>query len=251
MLQAVLFDLDNTLLGNHMDTFMPHYFALLGDYARPIMEKERFLQELMVCTKATMESTDTAVSNRDIFWQTFQARNQIDPNELEQFFDKFYQTDFWQLQSVVQYRPEAATLVKACQEMGLQVVIATNPLFPRRAVEARLAWAGLPVDTYTFDLVTTYDNMHSTKPHLSYYQEILQAINCPPEEALMVGDDWDWDMLPAAALKMHRYWLPPDETTSPPDSAAVTAYGSLTHFADLVQSGWLAQLAEPTQQSMD
>lgn len=251
MIQAVLFDLDDTLLGNHMDTFMPRYFALLGEYARPIMERERFLRELMVCTEAMMESRDTAVSNRDVFWQTFQARNQINSDGLEQFFDEFYRTEFWKLQTVVQRRPEAVSLVLACQEIGLQVVIATNPLFPRRAVEARLTWAGLPVETYAFDLVTTYENMHSAKPHAAYYQEILQAIACPPEASLMIGDDWEMDILPTTALGMNAYWLPPDDETSPPDPTRVVAYGSLAHLADLVQAGWLAQIMEPVPQSMD
>lgn len=242
MIQAVLFDLDNTLLGNNMDAFMPHYFALLGEYARPVMEKERFLRELMVCTQATMESTDTAVSNRDIFWQTFQARNDLDPGPLEQFFDKFYQTEFLQLQAVTQRRPEAELLVQACLDSGLQVVIATNPLFPRRAVEARLAWAGLPVTTYDFALVTTYENMHSTKPHPAYYQEILQEIDCPPHAALMVGDDWKMDILPTTSLNMANYWLSPNADDLSPDPAAVTAYGSLPHLVELIRSGWLTEL---------
>jgi len=33
MIQTILFDLDETLLGNHMDTFLPSYFALLGKHA--------------------------------------------------------------------------------------------------------------------------------------------------------------------------------------------------------------------------
>lgn len=246
MIQAVLFDLDNTLLGNDMDAFMTHYFALLSEYARPIMEKDRFLRELMVCTQAMMASGDTAVSNRDKFWQMFLARNGhngMDAAALELFFDKFYRTQFWQLQEATQQRSEAVQLVQICQEMGLQVVVATNPLFPRSAVEARLAWAGLPVETYAFDLVTTYENMHSAKPHLSYYQEILHAIACPLEAALMVGDDWQMDILPAATLNMFTYWLPPDGATTPPDPTRVTTYGSLASLLGLVQSGWLAQPA--------
>ncbi|MCA9972228.1 MAG: HAD family hydrolase, partial [Anaerolineales bacterium] len=237
-----LFDLDNTLLGNDMDSFMPGYFDLLGRYAAPVMARGPFLQALLACTQLTLASVDTAVSNQDTFWQAFEQHTGQRRAELEPFFETFYRTQFPQLAALTQRRPTAAALVQHCFDLGLQVVIATNPLFPRVAIEARLAWAGVPVSAFAYDLVTTYENMHSTKPHPAYYEEILQHLGCRPAEALMVGDDWRNDIVPAAAVGLHTYWLP-EPDAPPPDAGLVAACGSLDMLLHGIQNGWLAALA--------
>ncbi|MBK8987744.1 MAG: HAD family hydrolase [Chloroflexi bacterium] len=237
MLQAVLFDLDDTLLGNNMDTFIPGYFALLGKYAERYLPRDRFLRELMVCTQAMISSTDTAVSNRDVFWGTFQQRTGLDPTELEPFFETFYAEQFPQLAAATSKRAGAPELVQLCLDRGLKVVIATNPMFPRRAVEERLAWAGLPLSDYAYDLVTSYEVMHATKPHPAYYREILAYIQVSPAAALMVGDDWENDIAPAAAVGCATYWLPA-ENAAPPDPSLLTGSGSLAQLYAQLADGW-------------
>lgn len=239
MLQAVLFDLDDTLLGNNMDTFIPSYFALLSRYAEPRMPRNDFLRELMICSRAMVESRDTAVSNRDIFWQIFQHRTGLDANEMEQFFDIFYRDHFPQLAAVSTLKTPARDLVQSCFDRGWKVVIATNPMFPRRAVEHRLAWADLPVTEFAYDLVTTYENMHATKPHPAYYREILDRIGVPASAALMVGDDWENDIEPAARLGCHTYWINGSADALPPDPSLATGYGTLSQLHKLLGVGWM------------
>ena len=204
--KAILLDLDDTLLGNSMERFLPAYFGLLGTFAARHMPTERFLGELMACTRAAMTDLDPATTNRDVFWRVFRERNtDLCVDSLERELVGFYQNEFPRLREHTQPRPAAVELVKACQAAGLQVVVATNPIFPQLAIEHRLAWAGL--EGLPFDLVTTYDNMHSTKPHLSYYQEILTWLDCPPEAAVTVGDDWGNDIEPALQLGMGAWWI--------------------------------------------
>ncbi|MCB9418797.1 MAG: HAD family hydrolase [Ardenticatenaceae bacterium] len=241
MIKAVLFDLDDTLLGNDMDKFLPNYFTLLGKHAERYLEKNRFLQELMAGTQAMIASTDTAVSNRDAFWYTFQQRTGLDPDEMEPFFEQFYRNVFPQLVATTEKRPLAAPLVQTCLDKGLKVVVATNPLFPAIAVEERLDWAGVPVTEFDYDLVTTYENMHTTKPHPAYYHEILQMIDCAPETAVMIGDDWKNDIIPAASIGLHTYWITADGQ-QPPDETPVNGRGSLADLWQQVQKGWLEQL---------
>lgn len=242
MIEAVLFDLDDTLLGNNMEKFLPHYFALLGRHAARFLDKDLFLKELMAGTQAMIANTDTAVSNRDVFWQTFQARTGLDPDELEPFFDQFYRQTFPQLAATTEKRPSAEPVVRYCFDQGYKVVIATNPLFPAVAVEERLDWAGLPVTEYSYDLVTTYDNMHATKPSQAYYAEILEIIGCRPEDAIMVGDDWKNDIIPAAALGLHTYWIV-QAGCDPPSLGSLNGHGTLSDFWGLVNRGWLGGLA--------
>ncbi len=242
MLKAVLFDLDDTLLGNHMDSFLPQYFGLLGKYAERYLPRDQFLKEMMVASQLMVKNTDLSLTNRDVFWQGFHEQTGLDSEELESYFDKFYRNEFHALKSVVTPRETAVSLIKYCQEKGYKVVIATNPMFPRPAVEARLAWAGLPVSEFDFDLVTTYEIMHATKPHPAYYQEILAKIDVSAAEALMVGDDWENDIEPAAALGCFTYWLPMNGEIAPPDPALVSKYGTLDELYDLVSTCWLSEL---------
>ncbi|MEZ4590306.1 MAG: HAD family hydrolase [Chloroflexota bacterium] len=207
MLKAILFDLDDTLLGNDMDRFLPGYFDLLGRFAEKYLPRDQFLPELLASTEAMIRNVDPALSNRDVFWQTFEQRTGLDSAELELFFEQFYRNQFLQLEGRTEKRPFAAQLVQFCFDHNLEVVVATNPLFPLIAIEARLAWAGLPVDQYNFALVTGYENMHAAKPQPAYYTEILQKIGCAPAEALMVGNDWEADILPARSVGIQTYWL--------------------------------------------
>ena len=172
-IQAVLLDLDDTLLGNNTAEFMKRYFALLGEYARPVMDNETFLPHLIQATQAAIRNTDPAHTNAEVFWANFESLTGGRRVELEPFFSRFYETEFVQLQQATIVRPAAVHLVRAAFARGLAVIIATNPLFPTTAIEQRLAWAGVPVDEYPYALVTTYENMHAAKPQPAYYREIL------------------------------------------------------------------------------
>jgi FMN phosphatase YigB (HAD superfamily) len=241
MIKAVLFDLDDTLLGNEVDTFMKQYFALLGDYARPYLDRQQFLACLVQSTRATIANVDPALSNADVFWATFEALTQLRRAEMEPFFVGFYEREFPRLRSATRVRPEAEPLVSRAFEAGLQVVIATNPLFPRTAIEQRLAWAGVPVDRYPYALVTTYENMHAAKPQPAYYREILDTLDVEPGEAIMVGDDWGNDIVPAAGLGLATYWVAPDGAAPPAPLAR--GHGSLADLQRLLDDGWLERLA--------
>jgi HAD superfamily hydrolase (TIGR01549 family) len=162
---------------------------------------------------------------------------------MEAYFETFYREEFPVMADVAQRRETAVSLVQFVQQQGVQVVIATNPMFPRAAVVERLRWAGLPAAEFAFDLITTYENMHTTKPHLAYYQEILREIGAAASEVLMVGDDWENDIRPAAALGCFTYWLPMNGETAPPANDVATGYGSLEDLFQRVTNGWLTALA--------
>lgn len=241
MIEAILFDLDDTLLGNDIDKFIPHYFGLLGQYAAERIEPQEFFQILQIGTDAMISNQDTAVSNRDVFWSTFEHLSNQDPAEMESFFNIFYATQFNQLEKFTTCLPTANPLIKACFAKGLKVVIATNPLFPRSAIEARLRWAQIPITEFDYNLITTYTNMHAAKPNQSYYLEILDKIDCVPEKALMVGDDWANDIEPATAIGLHTYGIEWPQKANQ-DLSLPTASGTLAALYARVQAGWLESL---------
>lgn len=243
MIKTLLFDLDDTLLGNDMDIFLPHYFSLAGHFARQHLPEDQFMQTLLLASRTMIENTDPDVTNNDVFWQRFVELTGLDRDIVEADFDYFYRHEFEQLQEVTEYTPIAAQIMDNCFRQGLQVVIATNPMFPRRAIEARLAWAGIPVGQYPYALVTAMENMHATKPHEVYYEEILREVDGRPHESLMIGDDGRRDIEPASNLGLHTYWIQlPDSEL--PQGIVPTAQGSLEALAHLFDDGWLSTLKE-------
>ena len=235
-LQAILFDLDDTLLGNKTDQFLSAYFKLLGEYAAERYEPQQLLQHLLQATQAMAADVDPARTNAEVFWHEFSRLTGYDTEEMLPFFTRFYETRFGEIQSLIRVRPEARSLVQRVFDHGCQVVIATNPMFPPLAVERRLGWAGVGVDTFSYDLVTNYENMHAAKPHPEYYAEILELLDCPAGQALMVGDDWKRDVEPAASLGIKVFWICEAQDEVPNPDVPIVGRGSLADVASWLET---------------
>jgi FMN phosphatase YigB (HAD superfamily) len=216
MFKAMLFDLDDTLLANSIETFIPAYFQALGKYLAHLIPPERLVSEIMRATKAMEENDGTGPTNEETFASVFYPAVGYEREELEPVFVQFYTEEFPKLRELTRPITDARLLVEWAFERDLQVVIATNPLFPRIAIEQRLEWANVPVTEFEYALVTCYENTHATKATPAYYQEIVAKLDCEPKECLMVGDDWERDMMPAAAASIPIYWITkPDDTLLP------------------------------------
>jgi FMN phosphatase YigB (HAD superfamily) len=241
MLEAVLFDLDDTLLGNAMDTFLPAYFRALTRYLDHLIPPERLIADLMRATKAMDANPNRELTNEEAFASVFYPLLKRDRSTVEAAFERFYTEEFPKLRRLTRRRPEARSLVSAALERSLQVAIATNPMFPRIAVEERLVWAGVPVDQFDYALVTTYENMHATKSHRAYYREILKKLGRRPDECLMVGDSWKMDIVPASAEGLPVYWVT-DENELPSPNVSLVGRGSLAElWAEVQMRGWPLQ----------
>ena len=214
-LKAILLDLDNTLLSNSMEIFMPAYLQAITRHAAHLIPPERLISEMMQATQAMNENDGTGSTNEEAFASAFYPALGYERAVLEPVFEQFYAKEFSKLQPLTQQRSEARPLVEWGFERGLQVAIATNPLFPRTAIEQRLEWAGIPVIEFDYALVTTYEDMHATKSHPAYYREILAQLGRQPGECLMVGDHWEWDVANAALAGIPAYWIAEPGETPP------------------------------------
>lgn len=191
--KTVLFDLDGTLLPIDIDEFLDKYFRLLTTEFSDLAEPEDLISILSYSTKK-MINNDGSKTNKEVFITEFFS--QIDVNnkqEIMKQFDSFYCNKFPELKKGIEINTAAVKLVNLFKEEDLQLVIATNPLFPRCANEERIKWAGLDPDD--FSLITSYDNMHFAKPNMEYYQEILEKISSNPEECIMIGNDLQEDIV--------------------------------------------------------
>jgi HAD superfamily hydrolase (TIGR01549 family) len=237
MLRAILFDLDDTLLGNDTNSFVRNYFGLLSEYAQDKIDANVLMKALLVSSQQVMTAPDLAQTNFDQFWQVFCPMIGLEREDVEPFFNEFYGTRFQELEPSTVFRPAAPALVAWCLGQGIKVVVATNPVFPEAAIRARLRWAGVPVEETPFALVTTMENSWSTKPHASYYQTILDHIDCHPSQALMVGDDLENDIRPAAVIGCYTFWVNNDNVLSEA-SALADAIGTLEELHDMLLQGW-------------
>lgn len=203
-IRHIFFDLDGTLLPMDQDHFIRTYFGALSAYMEPHgLEPRQFIDTIWRCTGA-MFKNDGSKTNEDVFWQAFTAAYGADARQYEPIFDTFYHTHFPSVQSSCGYDPKASQTVHALKEMGFQLVLATQPIFPAIATENRMLWAGLNRDDFL--LYTTYENSNACKPNPAYYQQILNKIGANPSNCLMVGNDATED-LAAEKLGMKVFLL--------------------------------------------
>ncbi len=215
MFRALLLDLDGTLLDVDMDTFIPHYVSRLIPRVASYVNPERFPEYLMKATALLESDQSTQLNNFDRWMHYFFGMAEVEQQEeLLATFERFYEEDFPTLRSLAGPVPGARELIEYGLEQGLDLVVATNPVFPEVAVRERMRWAG--IDEYPFNLVTTMERMHFCKPHEGYYREILDYLGRVPAECLMVGDDVKRD-LGARRYGNRTFWIHPNPEAKPPE----------------------------------
>jgi len=204
-MQAVLFDLDGTLLDVSMDAFLNRYFGALQAVVAPRYPGIDLVGAVLAATRVMHKPHPG--TNRDAFYSDFKARTGVDLESDWKVFEDFYRDVFPKLGEGYGPNPGALEAIQAARALGLKVAIATQPIFPRVAIEHRLSWAGL--SGVEFDVVTTFEIMGSCKPSPDYFRQVASMIGCDPGECIMVGDDRDADM-PASAVGMRTFYVGTD-----------------------------------------
>lgn len=216
MLKTILLDLDDTLLDNQMESFLPAYFQRLGQYMSDTLSPDGFIRELVVGSQKMLENTDPRVTLEKAFADYFYPALDLNAGEVEAQIYSFYKQVFPSLKAVTGMRPSARPVVESLIDQGFEVVVATNPLFPKVAIEERLRWANLAPEEIPFTLITSYEICHFTKPQPAYYAEILGQLGRKPHEVVMVGNDPGLDLDPARSLSMRVYHLSNDPSDGYP-----------------------------------
>ena len=190
---TVLFDLDGTLVPMDQEVFVKDYFSRLVKKISVYGYAPDKIIDAMWQSVRAMIKNNGIKTNEEVFWKKFSEILGEGILEYLPQFEEFYETEFDKVKTVCGYNPDAARAVRTIKDMGYRVALATNPLFPRRATELRISWAGLSPDE--FELFTTYEDICYCKPSLEYYEEVLKRLGVSPEECLMVGNDVGEDMI--------------------------------------------------------
>jgi FMN phosphatase YigB (HAD superfamily) len=213
MTLTLLLDMDDTLLANDMNRFMPAYLGYLGDHLQDLVAQDRMKQTLLTGTRAMFNKQFPELTLEKMFDEIFYPGINNTKEKLSARLNDFYEHIYPALKSVTSPISEAIDFVEWAFSQNYEVVIATNPLFPRTAIEQRLAWAGLPVTKYPFRLITSFEHFHFAKPNPAYFAEILGQLGWPEYPAVMVGNNLKDDILPARAIGLPAFHLH-EETSS-------------------------------------
>ena len=193
MITTVLFDLDGTLLPMDQDVFVKDYLGRIAAKLAPQGYDPKLLVDTIWRGTAAMVKNDGAKTNEAVFWDYAVSVHGEKIVQDKHFFDEFYETEFDKIKASCGFHPAAAEIVQELKAKGLRVALATNPIFPARATQWRMSWAGLQPEA--FELYTTYENSRHCKPNPAYYRDVLAQLQVQPEQCLMVGNDVGEDMV--------------------------------------------------------
>lgn len=205
-MRGVLFDLDGTLLDIDLDTFLRSYFAALGPVVASVIDTDDHGQALAAVMRATqaMMQPHPGRTNQAVFESDFREATGVEILRHATVLEEFYAEVFPTLGEGIGPHAGARDAVETALGLGLEVAVATNPIFPAAAVRERIRWAGLA--DVPFGLVTTYEHMHACKPLPEYFREAADLLGLAPHECIMVGDDPSLDM-PASDVGMFTFYV--------------------------------------------
>lgn len=191
-LQGGFFDLDGTLLQVDMQRFIPDYVEGLARVCADLAERHRFSEVVLKATWGLLQNDRGEYSNQQLFHSVIERHLAISPDLFNQRLQRYCLEQLPALAPLITPHPLVPRILRGCFERGLKVVIATNPVFPRSLIEARLVWGEMA--GFAFDLITSYENSRYCKPHPGYFEDILQTLDLAPEHCLMVGNDTQHDL---------------------------------------------------------
>jgi FMN phosphatase YigB (HAD superfamily) len=224
----LLFDLDDTLLGNEMSNFVPAYLQALAKRMAMVADPIVLIKTLMAATHQMVANPSPDKTLEEKFDAAFYPPLGLIRQEVQGIIDAFYAEDFPKLQGLTQLRPEAANVVQQLLERGDQAAIATNPLFPRTAILQRLSWAGLPADQVPFTMIPSYETFHFAKPNPAYFAEFLGQLGWPRIPVVMVGNDVESDIGAARQLGLPVFWMTNDGASTWNGQGSIPPHGKLT-----------------------
>jgi len=148
----------------------------------------------------TQEAKKLGLSARDIYYEIENASISRKP-QFRTLLDKYnfkevapYRTELEKLYE------EAPVIIKALSQK-YELGIIANQL---DGLKERLQAFGL--QKYFKYIISSWD-VQLMKPDIRIFEHALDKANCRPQEACMIGDRLDNDILPAKALGMKTVWI--------------------------------------------
>ncbi len=233
--RTLLLDLDGTLLDVDMPAFLDGFFALAADRLAAPARRRETEDAMIEAARGMFASRDPARTLDLVFLEALADAVGSGAEQLRAGLAAFHAGELEQMAPLVRPVPAAAPLLERAAALGCELVLATNPVFFRDAIRARVRWAGL--DERSFAFITAAESMHAAKPRPEYYTEVLLLAGREPAACLMVGDDRRMDL--AAAAAGIPTWLAVREGDDGGPVAGADFVGTLEELTD-----WLERTPE-------
>ncbi|WP_303721367.1 HAD family hydrolase [Malonomonas rubra] len=200
---AILFDLDGTLLRVQMTEFIPRYVEGLAELCRDYVKQKKFIRVMLGGIRSLIQHHgDGVMTNEQRLHSMLQQHLAIPEAALRNCFQRYAEEQLESLRDLVRPIPLAREILAQCQQFQVPLVLATNPVFPEFMIQARLRWGGL--SDIPFQHMTSVENSCYCKPQSDYFREIARHLGVQPERCLMVGNDTLQD-LAAASVGMKTF----------------------------------------------
>lgn len=100
---------------------------------------------------------------------------------------------------------QGADLVLKTLSQKYQIIIASNAE-DSDATDLSKALYRVGLDPF-INQYFTIKELQAKKPDLTFYNNLLKALNIAPDQMIMIGDDYQKDILPAITCGMHTIWF--------------------------------------------
>jgi len=203
-IDILLFDLDVTLLPMDIDEFTHMYFRELSKAFSDLIEPERLVKYVWAATMDMINNSGQR-TNEEAFMESFAKLVGYDKIQTyKERFDAFYDQGFLNTRQCVKDVQAMKESMRILKEKGYHVAIATNPLFPRKAIVYRIQWAGFKPEDFIY--ISCFENNRFCKPNVAFYREVLKEIGKQPHQCIMVGNDVQEDLV-ASALGIKTFLI--------------------------------------------
>ena len=202
---TVLFDLDGTLLPMDQDVFVKEYFGRIAGKLAPQGYDPKKLVDTIWRGTGAMVKNDGSMSNEEAFWKCYAGVYGQEKLKDKAIFDDFYLNDFANTKAFCGENCKAKEVFDYCKQKYGRVILASNPIFPKEAMEWRLKFAGLNPEE--FDYISDYSNSHYSKPNSNFLKEILEKNNLKSGEVVYFGNSEIEDGKPAKELGIEVYMV--------------------------------------------
>ena len=107
MTLTLLLDLDDTLLSNNINTFLPAYLKALGKHLVAYVAPDKMVRELLLATQVMLANNAATLSLEHSFDQAFYPAIGRSKAEMRPMLELFYDTIFPALETLTAQRPAA------------------------------------------------------------------------------------------------------------------------------------------------
>ncbi|MDK2885709.1 MAG: hypothetical protein PWP54_267 [Thermosipho sp. (in: thermotogales)] len=181
----IFLDYDGTLVEDRSEEFYKLYFSLLSKKSNLPFEVIHKL--VMESVYETLKNNDKEITLFEKFLDIISSKSSLDKNYWINLFISFYENEFDEIKKVTVPKEN---IIKKIKNTNHKLIFASNPLFPKIAVEKRIKFAGLSPNEFLY--VSHMENSHFAKPNPKFFEEILEKLNLQPENCVMIGDS-DFD----------------------------------------------------------